>query len=383
MKNLKKYVALGLIGTMVMGSSLTAFAGIGDEDAEVTGTGTGANMAIDTEVYSVAVPTQDAIDKLFDFDVDPQGLVAASAGARYGSSVKIGDNTGVLFPNYDEALTNITGVSDTSSDLVITNKSSKGIKLAITCKIDKGTATYDGGYSTTPDFSGTGDDGKGLYFGLIQSGDVEKKFDETGITDVNAAKSSADQYEVTATVAAPGAAESYTYGLKTGADKFATYKFAVTAQLNPIMAESTWYTVADHAVTAKTFGTVQLKFTPSLISAKNAYDKAGDAYLDKSSGTLYVGNKGMDPSIADNGFGDTKVASVIVNEKATSITPSSNNVAGCSVVTWSEILTAYGYTTNADDFKIGSDNATELMSKINTVTFTFNGNKYYADVTLF
>jgi hypothetical protein len=385
MKNLKKYVALGLIGTMVLGSSITAFAGDGDatEATAVNVEGTGANVAISTEVYSVTLPTAETMAKLFDYDVDPQGLVGATAGARYGSNITVGDNTGVLFPNYDETLANVTGVSDTSDALVITNKSSKGIKLSITCKLD-GTGTYAGDYSSTPDFSGTGDSAKGLYFGIRQSGDLEKSFDETGIGGVatavtNAAKSSADQYVTKATASTAGAATSYTYVLKDGAEDFATYKFYVTGQLNDEVAESTWYTVSNHAVTGKTFKPIKLTFTPSLISATDAYDKAGEAILNLTDGTLYLGKAGG-LAAGDGGFAeDTKALAVTINEKATTVaTPAGDNVLGFTQVSWTEVLSTFGYS--GDEYAISTDKGKELLQKINTVTFTYNGEKYYADV---
>jgi hypothetical protein len=384
MKNIKKLVALGLVGVMVIGSSVTTFAAIGDEGSDVTATGQGANVSIATEVYSITVPTQDTIDKLFDYDVDPQGLVAKTAGARYGDGVTVGTNTGVIFPNYNEDLSKVVGVSDTSDPLVITNKSSKGVKLDIESKYVKGSATYAGDFSTTSDFSGTGDDAKGIYFGIKQSGDLEHFVDETGIGgsattyEFNAVRSSADQYETKATAGTIGGANTYTFTLKDGAKDFATYEFVLTGQLNDDMPEATWYDVADHGVTAKTFGTVSVKFTPSMISSKTAYDKHGIAVIRPSDGIMIIGKAEENGHPAGDLDDETKPAAVIINEKGSGFAPATANAGGFGIVLWSEVLTAYGYS--GDDYAIGTDNATELMNKLQTVTFTYGGNKYYADV---
>jgi hypothetical protein len=385
MLNSKKILAIGLTGAMVLCSSVPSFAALGEESAEVTATGAGLAVAADMEIYSVELPTQDKMDKLFDFDVDPQGLVAETAGKKYGDNITVGDNTGVLFPNYSADGSSVTGVSDTSDSLIVTNKSSKGVKLEIACKLD-GSGTYAAGYSTTPDFSGgtgaTADSTKGLYFGLRQSGDIEHYFDGTGVAGSattykeNAVASSADQYEVTATAGAAGTAGSYSYALKTGAEDFATYEFVVTGQLNDMVAESSWYTIANHEVTAKTFNSVQLKFTPSLITSKTSYDKKGVAYMNDA-GVIILGKAG---SAADGGFGETKPTNVIINGKDTTkiAAPQTANAAGYGVILWTDVLSAYGYT--GDDYAIGSDNANELIEKINTVTFEIDGNNYYADV---
>jgi hypothetical protein len=392
MKKIKNFVALGLAGAMFFGSTFTVSAAqatpaaqaVTESTARVV-TGTGYNVAIATEIYSIEVPTQATVDKLFDFDVDPQGLVTATAAKKYGDGVTIGENTGLLFPNYSDDFSKVTGVSDTSDPLVITNKSSKGVKLDIAAKYVAGSGDYAGGYSTTPDFSGQGDNQKGVYFGLTQSGDLGNYFDATGIGGnattyrYNAIKSSASQYETKVqTAAAIGAqSASYVYALKADAKDFSTYEFQIEGQLNDEMAESTWYTVASHGVTPKTFGTLQLTFTASLISAEDAYDKHGVAYIRPSDGVMVVG-KAEENGHPAGDLGETKAAAVIINEKGNGVAPTVDNAAGFSIITWDQILTTFGYS--GDTYAIGTDNATELMNKLQTVTFTYGNNKYYADV---
>lgn len=121
----KRLLALTLAATMVMGSSVTAFA---DEGSQ-TGTGDIEGI-VNTDVFSVVLPT--ATDATYKFILDPQGLIEATNSAAYSGATFTGNNL------YFNSAADTYG--DTSAVLTAVNKSSFGVDINL-----KATLTgYDG-----------------------------------------------------------------------------------------------------------------------------------------------------------------------------------------------------------------------------------------------
>lgn len=69
--NVKKFLAVAMASTMVVGSTVTAFAA--DADG-ATGTGTNTGH-LDTDVFTAVLPTDTAIQGFFDFTIDPENIL--------------------------------------------------------------------------------------------------------------------------------------------------------------------------------------------------------------------------------------------------------------------------------------------------------------------
>lgn len=352
MYNFKKFVAFGMAAAMVLGSSITAFA---TEDTAVEITGAGTPAFVDKDVFSITVPTGDAITKTLAFTVDPYGVVAEAHADK-----KVEPGAGVLFAkaaggDYDYAAT--------SDALTITNKSAIGVTIAVEAKVVAGSATYAGNYSTTPDFSGGAtagaDASTGLYFGLQSDKELDKALDTTGVTFTNAVISAADQYAVTESSGA------YTYALKSDADDFPTYKFAVTAALNPDVAETTWYSISNKVKTAKTMPSLSLKFTPSGIR------ECKPATIVVEGENVYISK-----TTEDGGFGTTKPTAILVNGK--SVSTVSDNEEGYVKVTWKDIYTAWGYTDTTIT-KLSEAEQDVIWNGASSFKVTVGGIDYYAE----
>lgn len=83
MKNSKRFLAMGLAATMVLGSSLAVFA---DDSTSGGSTGAGSTEGhVDEHVISVTLPTVADGETPFNYTVDPERLVDATDGTRYGS----------------------------------------------------------------------------------------------------------------------------------------------------------------------------------------------------------------------------------------------------------------------------------------------------------
>ena len=102
MYNFKKIAALGLAFTMVIGSTVTAFASDPAPDPDVTAnmasakeiTGTGTEDYVNKNVMKVTLPTEDRMNAIFDYRLDPQGLIAKSK--NYAGTAVTGTATGVV-----------------------------------------------------------------------------------------------------------------------------------------------------------------------------------------------------------------------------------------------------------------------------------------------
>jgi len=327
MYNFKKFVALGMVATMILGSSLTAFADDPAEGAAVEVTGAGASAFVDKDVFVITVPTGDALTNTIAFTVDPYGVVAEA-----NSDKKVEEGAGVLFASTSEEY----DYAATSDALTITNKGSIGITLDIVAKVVPGTATYAGGYSTTSDFSGGAtagaDAATGLYLALLADNEAPKALSATEVTFTNAAISAADQYEVK-----KASGGGYEYAIKSGAEDFPTYEFKVTGALNNNVAETTWYTVnsSTHEKTAKTMPSLSVKFTPNAIrecKAATVSVEGDDFYISKAT--------------EEGGFGTTAPTAILVNGK--SVATVADNVDGYAHVTWENVYKAWGFTKEED-----------------------------------
>jgi len=376
MKNWKRITAIGMAAAMTWGGSLSVLAASNDTEItaaetksgqSITGTGTANSTVIDMKKYEVVLPTEAAITNALSYTVDPQGLVEATAAAAYGNDIEIGENNGVFFTNKSEDGTATVAVSGASDVLNITNKSTSGVSIEIKTQLtEAGSDAYAGGYSTTQDFSGTGDDATGLFLGVIGTGEFVKPIKDTADTFTNVVLSAADWYEVSY----DSATSKYKYTLPTDADGLPTYGLQFVGAINPDAAETTWATYTTSPTTnikqldkELALPAITLIFKPTFIDAKPAM-----AVLDGE--TLYLGK--IDAG-DEGGFGTTKPTAVTVNGKT--ISAIGNNVDGYATVTWAEIYKAFGYPT---EDKI--PDAEALYGSINAIQFTQNGIDYYAEI---
>ena len=232
----KRLLALTLAATMVMGSSVTAFA---DEGSQ-TGTGDIEGI-VNTDVFSVVLPT--ATDATYKFILDPQGLIKATNSAAYSGATFTGNNL------YFNSAADTYG--DTSAVLTAVNKSSFGVDINL-----KATLTgYDGltVASSASDATSETDD-PAIYLAIKkEAGTVAHDSATPSIALTNSATSEAIAVSegvaaanVTMTLAAPAADENskpayvysyaddeYSYGLNSAWEgNFNGVAFALTGAIN-------------------------------------------------------------------------------------------------------------------------------------------------------
>lgn len=318
---LKKIIAVGLAATMVLGSSVTAFA------EEGTGTGAGKlEGTVDTEVFSVVLPTVAEDGSTLAFTLDPEGLISKTSSAAY-SGATFGDGT-LFFKNVETGAAN--NYSNTSDTLTIVNKSSVQADVTVTAKITDNTGI---GLSTDKTFAD--DTTASMYMAIIDSDNA----DGVAIADASGAT-------VTATIAAAadGAYEyswsadgGYKYELKADADDtlFSKYEFKLTGASN---AAGDWSALAAAAPKVE------------LVWNVVAHSEAPSAYV--SSLNVSAASPAVTLSLPNS----VTVSSVVINKPAGGVVncvagthytlkdstltfvagPMTNNVGGTAVITYSD-----------------------------------------------
>lgn len=379
MKGFKKLVALGVVATMVIGSSVTAFAtettqnlssdpAGGVAGAEQTVTGEGTENYINKKVFKVVAPTQALEDAIFDFITDPQGLIVETEAAQIGE-VEIAEDTGVFFKNKDEE-GNVVAISGTSDPLRLINKSTSGVSIAVKVKLKEATSDkYAGGYSTTADFTGSGDSSKGLYLGLASTGNAVKPLTDTQATFSNYAKSAYELFAVTWDSEATTPAYAFDIPAE-NADAAPVYEFTVSGALNRVLADTTWYKVTDgkplQVGAALAMPDIELIYTPSYVDARQclaAYGDTGIVMWNYDDTMFAEGDAIATTTVSDVKINDVAVASVTALAED-----------GTILVPYTAIYTALGITGDAA-------NVDTLVERLQGVQATVGGIAMYANIT--
>lgn len=134
MQKFKKVVAIALTATMVLGCSITAFAG--DNDGSSTGAGTSEGH-VEKKATSVVLPVITEGQTPFAYTMDPERLIAETSHGKYGSAVEFpaSNDTGVYWNNGKKG-----GTGDDKDNIVyantsplqkVINKSSHAINLTV------------------------------------------------------------------------------------------------------------------------------------------------------------------------------------------------------------------------------------------------------------
>jgi hypothetical protein len=126
-------MAIALTATMVLGSSLTAFAD--DNTGNSTGAGTSEGH-VEKKATNVVLPTSVA-DSTFAYTMDPERLIVETSHEKYGDAVEFpaSNDTGVYFNNGpkggDGTDKDNVVYANTSKALDVVNKSSHSINLTV------------------------------------------------------------------------------------------------------------------------------------------------------------------------------------------------------------------------------------------------------------
>lgn len=211
MKRFKQRIALALVVAMVVGCNMTAFA---EEEKSGSVTGSGElEGTVSTDVWNVTLPTVVDGDTTYNFILDPEGLIAETAAAKYSGATFSG-NTGMFFANVsggDVSGGDVSGgnvsYSETSDAKTIINKSSYDVDVTVTATVT--TAVSSGNAITINEDSTFANDTTASVYLALTDG-----------TNTGVVKKATNVATITSTIgAAPEGAYEYAY-----ADGEYTYK---------------------------------------------------------------------------------------------------------------------------------------------------------------
>ncbi len=178
--------------------------------------------SINTDVYEVVLPA--VTDEIFDFIIDPYGLLNHTNGAAYeGKSFQ--ENSTLFFQRSDS--TAEADYSNMSDPVTITNMSSKAINVSVDISVEE--SSLDG-IVLTEDKEFKDDAGASIYMALVD-GVNEMPIGADGISveaAIGAAPEGAYEYGYNSE------SGEYTYGLTgdTSGIEFGTYSFQLTGAAN-------------------------------------------------------------------------------------------------------------------------------------------------------
>lgn len=255
MKNLKKFVALVLAGTMVIGSTTMVFA----EDpapASADGTGTYEGNKMEYPTLSLTLPTITA--GTYNYVADPNGNLAAVKDNSLGNDAKLQSNTGIYFKTDSESKT----YTETSADYKVLNANAQDIVVTASVKV-KTAGAASVLYSEDSNFSAdTVKDKTAIYLAIQNKAKtkIAALKDATNPAEVQLViKGKKDNYEPKYNSEATG--NKYSYALKSGvsatdADKWNAGTFNLTGALNKNVV---WNSTSSAAITFPTV-TVTYKY---------------------------------------------------------------------------------------------------------------------------
>lgn len=184
---IKKLLTVALAVTMVMGSTITAFAD--DNEGSTEGTGS-VEGHVEKEVTEVLLPTVDAGSSPFAYIIDPERLIQETDAKKYEEGTVFPDkdtDTGVYFLVGDNEYDN------TSSVLQAVNMSSCNVKLTVTVKATTAETDIDLAASAS-----VSEDDPELYLALKVGNDTEVVTDDAdGVTVEKVIAGQPDNFEVT------------------------------------------------------------------------------------------------------------------------------------------------------------------------------------------
>ncbi len=216
----KKCTAFMLVVTMIMGCSMSASA---ESLGQGSGTGVGeVEGSVKTDIYQVILPAN--TDGVFDFILDPQGLINKTDAAAYdGKKFEAGST--VFFERKDGE--SEEDYCNTSDFVTITNKSSIAVNVSLHVSIDLSSVE---GITMTDDKEFTEDTGTSLYLAILD-GEDEIPISEDGLKmdiTIDAAPEGAYEYVY------DESRDEYNFRLSDdlGGVEFPKYSFQLTGAAN-------------------------------------------------------------------------------------------------------------------------------------------------------
>lgn len=229
--NLKKLMALAVVATMIVGSSVTAFAEAESEDGAGTYEGNDVTFGAAT---TLTVPTAPATG--FAYIADPNGLIKESNSSRYDKATWADTAKGIFFKTSGDE-TNGYVYSEKSAALEVVNNNASPI--VVSAKVEQKTAGTSVAFTDDVTFGGTTPSTAKSVYIAITDGTTTKaiKADGAAVEIPISVAGKVGNYELTYVDKEGTENDGYEYTLKSGittddATKWNKTSFYVTGFIN-------------------------------------------------------------------------------------------------------------------------------------------------------
>ncbi|MBQ3558759.1 MAG: hypothetical protein IJA07_04515 [Agathobacter sp.] len=231
MKQFKKLIACVMAATLVLGST-TVFFGAETSKEGTLGGEADFEGSVNTEVFNVVAPTVSATDEVFDFILDPEGLIEITSGNAYST------DGSVEFATYGSMYFKVTEdqYDVKSQALTVTNKSSVDVNITLNATVTVPATNASIALSEDANWAAT-DDALEIYLAVATVEDDEiatesaiaTKSDNKYTGNVEAELASFNAYKVVYNATT----ETYDYVIDENVEATpATYSFCVTGACN-------------------------------------------------------------------------------------------------------------------------------------------------------
>lgn len=208
MKNYKHLLAGALAAVMVLGSSVVAMA----DEGSTTGQGS-LDIVKESDIFNVVLPVVEEEGSVFDYILDPTGVIAATNADKYSNANFEADQTLYFAVTSDD-----NDYAHKSDTLTATNKSTMDVEISVTASVAE-----VAGITMAEDAASVSGGDAALYLGLFDDADNTEGVAITveGVEATATIDGADDQYQIKYI----SEGDYYEKVLKEDATGFDTYNF--------------------------------------------------------------------------------------------------------------------------------------------------------------
>lgn len=274
MKN-RRFLALALSAVLVIGSGVTVFA---DDASQIVGEGTSFDH-VNKEITDVTLPTSAAVEKVFNYYVDPERLINQAGELADTSETVSGNDDGVYFKNTSTSGNDV--YTSTSDAVKFEGKNSVDVDVTVTAAVESSEGGKDITLVADEEALNAATD-PALLMNLIVGSD-KKAITSDGATASATIAGVKGNFEVTVSD------NDYVYGATSDAEEWNSTTVQLSGKTNEVNVPD-----GEKAMTAPT---IKLTWTIAKHSEIPARSSAGDIVVPASGGATVAITVGLDGAV--------------------------------------------------------------------------------------
>lgn len=361
----KKMLAGMLVGTMVLGTNVTVGATDVknyDTESDTASANVSGDLegAVNSSVVKMVLPTSEAVESTFAFNIDPQDLIKSTEAAKYPDTEFSGSGN-VYFQNASGQY------SDKSNKLTVTNKGTVDVDVTISAQ-----AKNASGVNLVSSASDLTNNASGMYLGLVTASGNEAAITETAASGNYCVGGKAENY------APKYASGNYSYEIKTDSG-WNGFAFGLTGAVDVDETNAYW---TDESIVLPT---VEVTWSYSKADGSNDYQKLTDGTIVGADSSEDASGGDTSGGTSDEGTSDgTTTDKLVVASDGSATYTFSTKPTGTLTVFSVDGTVKPGPVTNGkvtyDEstgvLTIASDTMTNFVTDTTVIVVTIGGTEY-------